>query len=266
MCKFLNVSRASYYYEITKVVKPKIYEFDQEIIQIFNDSDKNYGTRKIKHELFKIGVIMSRRKIGRIMLRNGLISKYTIKQFKVHKQTVNLSNTGNELNREFDNNILNDVIVSDLTYVNVAGKWHYICILIDIYNREIVGYSIGAKKSAKLVIESFMNANIDLSKIRLFHTDRGKEFDNQYIHQLLNAYDIQRSLSNPGTPYDNAVAEATYKIFKTEFCDKRFQSIEQLRMETFKYVHWYNHKRIHGSLGYLSPVEYRLNNVYSKSV
>lgn len=85
MCKFLDIPRASYYYEITKVVKPKIYEFDQEIIQIFNDSDKNYGTRKIKHELFKICVIMSRRKIGRIMLRNSLISKYTIKQFKVHK-------------------------------------------------------------------------------------------------------------------------------------------------------------------------------------
>jgi len=125
---------------------------------------------------------------------------------------------------------------------------------------------MGNKKSAELVIEAFISSNIDLSRIRLFHTDRGKEFDNGYIDQLLQAYDIQRSLSNPGTSHDNAVAEATYKIFKTEFCDKRFQSIEQLRMETFKYDYWYNYKRIHGSLGYLSPVEYRLNNVYSKIV
>lgn len=266
MCRLLDIPRANYYYEINKVIKSKIYEFDKEIIQIFRDSRDNYGTRKIKKELFKLGIIMSRRKIGRVMSRNGLVSKYTVKQFKVHKQTVNLSDTGNILNRMFDNQILNDVVVSDLTYVNVAGKWNYICILIDIYNREIVGYSIGAKKNAELVIESFMSTNIDLSKIRLFHTDRGKEFDNKYIDQIIKAYNIQRSLSNPGTPHDNAVAEATYKIFKIEFCNKRFQSIEQLRMETFDYVHWYNHKRIHGSLGYVSPVEYRLNNVYSKSV
>lgn len=266
MCELLHLSRARYYYEIHRVTKPERYEFDQEIINIFRDSHDNYGTRKIKRELFKMGIIMSRRKIGRVMSRNGLVSKYTVKQFKVHKQTVNVSNTGNELNRAFDNQVLHDVVVSDLTYVNVGGKWNYICILIDIYNREIIGYSIASKKSAELVIEAFMSANINLSDVRLFHTDRGKEFDNKFIDQLLKSYDINRSLSNPGTPYDNAVAEATYKIFKTEFCDKRFQSIEQLRMETFDYVYWYNHKRIHGSLGYVSPVEYRLNNVYSKNV
>ena len=111
-----------------------------------------------------------------------------------------------------------------------------------------------------------MSSNINLNKIRLFHTDRGKEFDNQFIDKLLVAYDIKRSLSNPGTPYDNAVAEATYKIFKTEYLNKSFQSIEQLKMETFEYINWYNNKRIHGSLNYMTPVEYRLNSVYTKIV
>jgi len=200
------------------------------------------------------------------MKKYGLVSTYTVKQYKVHKSDVNKSNIGNDLDRNFNNDVLNDVIVSDLTYVNVGGSWHYLCLLIDIFNREIIGYSVGSKKSAELVIEAFMSSNISLNKIRLFHTDRGKEFDNRFIDKLLEIYDIKRSLFNPGTPYDKAVAEATYKIFKTEFLNKRFQSIEQLKMETFEYIHWYNNKRIHGSINYMTPVEYRLSNVYTKNV
>jgi transposase InsO family protein len=266
MCKLLKIPRSNYYYEINKTSKPQKYGFDKEIIKIFKESKYHYGTRKIKKELYKLGIIISRRLIGRVMKRNGLVSTYTIKQYKVHKNEVNKSNIGNELDRNFDNDILHDVIVSDLTYVNVSGKWHYLCLLIDIFNREIIGYSIGAKKTAELVIEAFMSSSVNLTNIRLFHTDRGKEFDNKFIDKLLQIYNINRSLSNPGTPYDNAVAEATYKIFKTEFLNKRFYSIEQLKMETFEYVNWYNNKRIHGSLNYMTPVEYRLNTLYSNIV
>ena len=76
------------------------------------------------------------------------------------------------------------MVVSDLTYVNVAGSLHYICILIDLYNREIIGYSSGSKKTSNLVYEAFMNTNVKLDNIRLFHTDRGKEFDNKVISEM----------------------------------------------------------------------------------
>lgn len=96
-----------------------------------------------------------------------------------------------------------------------------------------------------------------MNKIQIFHTDRGKEFDNKIIEEILETFEITRSLSRPGNPYDNAVAESTYKTFKTEFCKKRFETLEQLETELFDYINWYNTKRIHGSLSYLSPVEYR---------
>ncbi|WP_278683258.1 IS3 family transposase, partial [Paraclostridium bifermentans] len=98
----------------------------------------------------------------------------------------------------------------------------------------------------------------DLSKIELFHTDRGNEFKNEKIDEILSIFEIKRSLSKKGCPYDNAVAEATYKIIKTEFAhNRRFESFEQLKLELFDYVNWYNNIRIHGSLNYHTPREYR---------
>ena len=138
-------------------------------------------------------------------------------------------------------------------------NWNYICILVDLFNREIIGYSAGPHKTANLVKQAFMAINGSLENIHIFHTDRGNEFKNQLIDETLEAFDITRSLSHKGCPYDNAVAEATYKIFKTEFAyNRRFESFEELESELFDYVNWYNNIRIHGSLDYQTPVQYRL--------
>ncbi|SIS59496.1 Integrase core domain-containing protein [Salimicrobium flavidum] len=94
--------------------------------------------------------------------------------------------------------------------------------------------------------------------IHLFHTDRGNEFKNQAIEELLETFDIDRSLSEKGCPYDNAVAEATYKVLKTEFIyGETFETLQELELALFDYVHWYNNIRIHGTLGYLTPAAYR---------
>ena len=100
-----------------------------------------------------------------------------------------------------------------------------------------------------------MNSTINLSKIKIFHTDRGNEFKNKIIDEVLKVFNIERSLSKKGCPYDNAVAEAGYKIIKTEFAfNKIFKSIEELKKELDAYVLWYNYKRIHSALNYMTPV------------
>lgn len=109
------------------------------------------------------------------------------------------------------------MVVSDLTYVRVQQSWHYICVLIDLYNREINGYSSGPHKSAELVRRAFATVPYNLNRLELFHTDRGSEFKNKLIDQALETFGIERSLSEKGTPYDNAVAESTFKTIKTEF-------------------------------------------------
>jgi len=146
------------------------------------------------------------------MMKHGLVSNYQVKQYKNHKSKSNEEWVENELDRDFNGKKKHQVIVSDLTYVRVANKWHYICVLLDLFNREIIGHSAGPKKDAELVKQAFMNSSIRLSDIELFHTDRGSEFKNIAIEEILTAFDIRRSLSSPGCPYDNAVAEALYKI------------------------------------------------------
>lgn len=257
MCRCLKISRKAYYYKIKKVQTTSI--IDDLIINIFKNSRNNYGTRKIRHILERDhGLLISRRTISNIMYKYALISNYTIKKFKNYKSKVNNDVIENIVNRKFDNQKLHNVVVSDLTYVNVAGKWNYICILLDLFNREIIGYAVGFKKNSMLVENAFINANIPLKNINLFHTDRGSEFKNKIVDDILKAFSIKRSLSNKGCPHDNAVAEAGFKIIKTEFVRKRrFTDLDELKLEFFDYVNWYNNQRIHGSLGYLTPVAYR---------
>lgn len=256
MCKLLNISRSLIYY----TPKGQLYDSKLEnlIVKIFKDSRNNYGSRKIKEKLKYYDYIVSRRLVRRIMIKYALVSNYTIKQYKVHHTKPNEDNINNILDRKFNSNSTLDVVVSDITYVNVNGSWNYICILIDLFNREIVGYAAGKHKAASLIKHAFNRINAPLNKINIFHTDRGSEFKNTLIDELLLGFNIKRSLSKKGCPYDNAVAEATFKILKTEFTfNKNFNTFEELERSLFDYVNWYNNVRIHGSLGYQTPVGYK---------
>jgi transposase InsO family protein len=256
MCAVLKVSRSRYYYE-EKEPKNEL-PLEEAVQTAFEENRSLYGSRKLKKVLAKKGIIISRRKICRIMKRRGLESAYTRKKYKSHSKEYNETATPNLLDRQFDGHARLAAVVSDLTYVRVGQKWQYVCILLDLHNREIIGYSSGAHKDACLVQAAFAKVNVNLSNIQMFHTDRGKEFDNALIDELLDAFGINRSLSFKGTPLDNAVAEATFKLIKTEFIYRRiFDTSAQLALELADYVHWFNHFRIHGSLGYLSPVQFK---------
>lgn len=149
--------------------------------------------------------------------------------------------------------------MSDLTYVKVQNKWHYICVMIDLFTREIVGHSVGPNKDAALVSRAFATVKGDLRHIQWFHTERGSEFKNEKMDELLETFEIGHLLSMKGCPYDNAVAEATYKVMKTEFINQMsFHSLHHLEWELYDYVNWVNKHRIHGTLGYLTLVQYRL--------
>ena len=260
MCRVLQVNRSTYYYEAKQ--RPDDSEPASEITEIFKASRSNYGTRKIKKELMKTGKQVSRRRIGRIMKQQGLVSNYTTAQFKPHKDTCSESETENIVNRQFQGREYRDVVISDLTYVRVGTGWNYICILVDLYNREIIGYSAGEHKTAELVKKAFQCVEGNLADIRLFHTDRGNEFKNQTMEELLEAFNIERSLSQNGCPYDNAAAEATFKIIKTEFVwNESFADLKELKLKLWDYVNWCNHHRIHSALGYQTPVQYRENNL-----
>jgi len=116
------------------------------IVDIFKENQRIYGQKKIKVSLAKLGWPVSYRSISRIMKEQGLVSIYTIAQYKAAKTVCNESEVGNVLNREFNPDQKLKVVVSDLMYVRVNYKWHYIYLLTDLFNREIIGFSFRPKK------------------------------------------------------------------------------------------------------------------------
>lgn len=260
MCLVLKISRSTYYYE--SKLKTDESELTTLIKDIFRISRNNYGTRKIQNKLRGTGNYISRRRIGRIMKQEGLVSNYTVAQYKPHTPKCNNDIVENIVNREFDNQEHLNVVVSDLTYVRVGSNWHYICVLVDLFNREIIGYSAGRNKDAKLVKAAFLTVNENLNDISIFHTDRGNEFKNKVIDEVLDVFHISRSLSKKGCPYDNAVAEATFKIIKTEFVrNEKFDNLNELNYKLADYVNWFNNHRIHSSLDYLTPIQFKENTL-----
>lgn len=260
MCRVLKLPRSTYYYEAQQPNDES--ELVALIREIFRKSRNNYGTRKIRKELKAIGHKLSRRRIGRIMKQEGLVSNYAVAQYKPHVAKCNNDIVNNVVDRKFDDREYLNVVVSDLTYVRVGSNWHYICVLVDLFNREIIGYSAGRNKDAELVKAAFYSSDVNLSKISVFHTDRGNEFKNKAIDDVLATFVISRSLSKKGCPYDNAVAEATFKIIKTEFVkNERFETLEELQLKLSDYVNWFNNFRIHSSLDYLTPVQFKQNTL-----
>ena len=131
------------------------------------------------------------------------------------------------------------------------------CLLDDLANRGIAGHSAGRARDASLVLAAFATLDFPLTDVQVFHTDRGSEFDNTRIDELLDVFDIKRSLSRKGNPYDNAVVELTNRLLKKELVYRNhYTTIEQLRHDPDDYVWWSDDQRLHSTLGYRSPKEF----------
>lgn len=233
MCGVLGVPRSTYYWMLSH---PEPERADDpiagDVVRIYENNHQEYGAPKIKRALAREGIVASRRRIKRIMNQKGLVSAYTRKKYKPRSAKASEAEAPNVLDREFDGYPPHTHIVSDLTYVRVGGKWNYVCLLVDLHNREIVGHAASGRKDARLVKAAFATLGFPLTDIDVFHTDRGSEFANSDIDELLEAFDIRRSLSRKGNPYDNAVIESTNRILKKELVYRRaFTDLGQLRRE-----------------------------------
>ena len=233
------------------------------VCRVFKENNGAYGARRIKKVLNRRSIVISRKRIVRILKKNNLASVYT--NCNKPKDYVSCPDNlyPNILNRVFDGYKPYTHIAGDLTYVKLGNRWSYICLLVDLYSREIVGHSAGFHKDAKLVKAAFAIIPFELDTIKVFHTDRGSEFNNMEIDDLLRTYQIERSVSRIGNPYDNAVVESTNKILRFEFLNKNtFVDLSDLHHRLNSYVAWYNNERLHSHLGYLSPREY--SQIYSR--
>lgn len=171
------------------------------------------------------------------MKEKGLVSKYTCKKHCINTEKSNESTASNQLNRQFKVGQQRKVIVTDLTYMSVKQHWHYLCVIVDVSNRESVRPSTGKHKNAQLIMDVISHIPINLKSVKLFHSNRAKAFDNHLLDECLKELGIQRSLSHKGRSYDNAIAEAAFKTVKTELVSNTiFDSLKQIRLTFYHYM------------------------------
>lgn len=191
------------------------------------------------------------------MRENGLAGACPEAKFKAHADKPDEAELPNIAARGFDGRAPRTHIVPDPACVRVGSKWNYVCLLVDLCNREIVGHAAGGREDARPMESAFAAVAFPLTDIQALHTDRGGEFDSIAIDGLLGAFGTGRSLPGKGCPYGNAVDESANKMPKAGFVYREsFSTLHGLQVEPNGYVHRFNHFRLHSKLGYVSPVEF----------
>lgn len=262
MCSVLGVSRSGYYkWRCSPPSNRKKHreELLKRIEYHFHDNDAIYGSPKITKKLREEGLIVGEKTVGRLMRENNLRSQATGK-FKVQTTDSNhdFPIAPNWLNQHFDVCTKpNQVWVTDITYIHTRQGVLYLASVLDLYTRKIVGWQLGNRMKVELVSAALEKAYKAQKpeKGLIHHSDRGSQYASTDYRKKLKAYHMIRSMSRRGNCYDNACIESFHSILKRELVyRKRFQTKEEAENHLFRYIEFfYNRKRIHSKLGYLSP-------------
>ncbi|HOD08320.1 MAG TPA: IS3 family transposase [Myxococcota bacterium] len=219
-----------------------------------------YGSPRIHADLVAAGHKTGRRKVAKLMARNGVVGCPKRRQRNTTDSNHNEPPAPNLLNRNFKPDAPNKVWVTDITYVRTARGWTYLSVIQDLFNHGIVGWSYADHMRTELVLESLYMAmrRRNPAKGLILHSDRGSQYASREFRKELNAFGIEQSMSRKGDCWDNACAESIFSTIKRELVyQNHWASQDAARPDLYEYIEvFYNRKRRHSSNGYLSPVDY----------
>jgi len=259
LCEALDVARGTFYNHVLRNKRTNTYyskrrdELRIKVQEIYDDSNQIFGAAKINAILKCNGYAVSEKFVLELMRDMGLVSirqnakDLFIKERKKYK---------NYLNQEFHTTKPNDVWVSDITYFRYNDKSYYICVIIDLFSRRVVGHKISHTDSTQLAKSTFTLAykNRKPDGTLIFHTDRGKTYRAKAFCDYLEILHVTQSFSRAYVPYDNSVAEAFFASMKREELYRtKFRSEREFRNAVDKYIVFYNTKRPHRHLKYRTP-------------
>ena len=258
----MNVNRSTYYKHFYSPPAPRVslnQDIRRLILTIYADYDKRLGAYKIHHVLQRdYGVRISVGRVYRLM-RSMHLPKMSTAHPRHYFCRSDDSLCPDRLRQSFTQNAPNLVWVSDITYLRAGGKWYYLCVVIDLFSRKVIAWHLSSKQDVELTITAFRKAYAARSapKGLMFHSDRGTQYTAFAFRSLLDSLNIVQSFSKKGYPFDNAVCESFFKYLKKEETDRRsYSSFHDLKLAVFSYIEaFYNAKRPHASLGYLTPDE-----------
>lgn len=266
MSKVFGVSVSGYYAWSKRVPSLRERENEKlllEIKAVYKESRKTYGSPRIHQELRQRGIFCGRNWVARLMRLNGIRARRRRKFPKTTQRAVGALAAPNLLNQNFKATAPNQVWVSDITYIDTAEGWLYLATVMDLFDRSIVGWAMGEHMESSLVEDAFKMAMARRSPQVgwIHHSDQGSQYTSRSFRELLATVGCRPSNSSVGNCYDNAAAESLFSTVKFECAYEQFATRAQARQEIFEYIEvWYNRKRLHSSLGYLSPARFAQQN------
>ena len=263
MCRVLQVSRSGYYDWRSRRPSQRAKEnatLTKALVHIHEQSRETYGGRKLWQELLAQGYRCGRHRVERLRKDCGLESRRRKRFKRAYEAKKTAPPAPNLLEQRFVAAAPDLVWVGDITFVPTRNGWLYLAVLLDLFSRKVIGWSMDSSPSAELV----MNA-LEMAVQRrhpepglIHHTDQGSQYTSTRYQERLLELGAQVSMSRKGNCYDNAVAESFFSTLKAELIHHRnYKNNEEARSEIFEFIEvFYNRQRLHQSLGYQTPIQY----------
>ena len=263
LCKLLDVSRSGFYEWLEH--EPSVHELEDERLKVhiaaaFERNKGRYGSPRIQRELAAEGFAVSRKRVARLMTELGLVSRRK-RRFKATTDSNHaLPVAENILDRKFEVDAPDLAWVTDITYVWTSEGWLYLAVILDLFSRRVVGFSTSNRIDRALVLSALRMAvgrRVPDAGL-VHHSDRGSQYASDDYQAALDELGVVCSMSRKGNCWDNAVAESFFATLKTELVYlTKFKTREDAKRSIFDFIEsFYNHRRRHSSLGYVSPVEF----------
>jgi len=236
----------------------------QKIKKVYQDSRRTYGSPRVTAELRSQGVSCSRNRVAKLMKCNGIAAK-TKRRFRVttnsrHRHPV----APNLIGKNFSVGHPNRIWTSDITYIRTQEGWMYLAVILDLYSRSVVGWSMKKRLNCNLTMDAIRQALLRRrpGKGLIFHSDQGVQYASAEFRGILKELKITQSMSGKGNCYDNAVAESFFHTLKTELVYfEIYKTRDEAKQSIFDYIEvFYNRRRLHSSLGFLAPAEFEIAN------
>lgn len=270
ICEHFGVSRSGFYdwqrrSEPTRFTKK--HDICEAIKKIFLENHKTYGSPRVYEELKTLGFHVSENTVAKYMRELGLDARLK-KKFRVVTTDSNHSSPiADRLLKVEDHQTLpkapGEVLAGDITYIKLGSSFLYLAVVIDLYTRAVVGWSMQRSLHTGLVLDALAAAMATVGPDAqvIFHSDRGSQYASEAYRNFCNSNGVLPSMSRRGNCYDNAYVESWFGGFKKEWLYRRLYSTEsELRAIVFDYIEvWYNRKRRHSALGYVSPMQFENN-------
>lgn len=263
MCRVLGVSASGFYDWFGR--PPSLQQQANNVLlghirDSFAASDRTYGSPRIVRDLQENGLPCSVNRVARLMQGAGIKARHKRRRLPGQVVSVVHSVAPNLLDRQFEATAPNQKWAADFTYVWTAEGWLFVAVVLDLYSRRVVGWSMQPTMTAQLVMDALLMAIFRRGRPQavLHHSDQGSQYTSEDFQRLLDAHGIICSMSRRGNCWDNAAMESFFSTLKTERLSRRhYRTRNDLRADVFDYIErFYNTKRRHSTIGYISPVQF----------